>query len=161
MAQRRERSLKLPANLWSSMSRPSRRAGEPLDRVECLRFHCSPRMGSRSRSRSSNFSNWRRDPLPQPGLTPRDPLRRSRRGEVRRQPAPSPPPNRARSNIRTAGCWCCSSIRRACPWPTRLRAQQAALKFLKTQMTQSDLVSVMTYVTDLRCCRISPMTATA
>ena len=35
------------------------------------------------------------------------------------------------------------------PVADQLRAQQAALKFLNTQMTQSDLVSVMTYVTDL------------
>lgn len=35
------------------------------------------------------------------------------------------------------------------PVADQLRSQQAALKFLKTQMTQSDLVSVMTYVTDL------------
>ncbi len=35
------------------------------------------------------------------------------------------------------------------PVADQLRAQQSALKFLNTQMTQSDLVSVMTYVTDL------------
>ncbi len=35
------------------------------------------------------------------------------------------------------------------PVADQLRAQQAALKFLNSQITQSDLVSVMTYVTDL------------
>jgi VWFA-related protein len=35
------------------------------------------------------------------------------------------------------------------PVSDQLRAQQAALKFLNSQITQSDLVSVMTYVTDL------------
>ncbi|HWC96322.1 MAG TPA: VWA domain-containing protein [Candidatus Sulfopaludibacter sp.] len=35
------------------------------------------------------------------------------------------------------------------PVADQLRSQKAALKFLNTQMTQSDLVSVMTYVTDL------------
>ena len=42
----------------------------------------------------------------------------------------------------------------------QIRAQQAALKFLKTQMTPSDLVAVMTYPTSSRCCRISPRIAT-
>ena len=36
------------------------------------------------------------------------------------------------------------------PVADQLRAQQAALKFLKTQLTQSDLVAVMTYSTDLK-----------
>ncbi len=36
------------------------------------------------------------------------------------------------------------------PVADQLRAQQAALKFLKTQLTQSDLVAVMTYATDLK-----------
>jgi VWFA-related protein len=35
------------------------------------------------------------------------------------------------------------------PVADQLRSQQAALKFLNSQITQSDLVSVMTYVTDL------------
>jgi VWFA-related protein len=35
------------------------------------------------------------------------------------------------------------------PIPDQLRAQQAALKFLNTQMTASDVVAVMTYTTDL------------
>ena len=45
------------------------------------------------------------------------------------------------------------------PVADQLRAQQAALKFVNGQITQSDLVAVMTYLTSM-CCRTSLMIAT-
>ena len=37
------------------------------------------------------------------------------------------------------------------PVADQLRSQKAALKFLNRQITKSDLVAIMTYVTDLKC----------
>ena len=123
------------------------KGGEPLNGLQATDFTVTED-GKAQQLKVFEYQSLADAVLPPPALTPRpvEAAASSVKSTVATAIAPSKPGEIKYKDRRLLVLFFDQA---GMPVADQLRAQQAALKFLNSQITQSDLVSVMSYVTDL------------
>ncbi len=125
------------------------KSGQPLTGLKASDFTVTED-GRPQQIKVFEFQQLENTVLPPPALAPREPaasaVAKSAKPAIAPAIAPAPP---GEVKYRDKRLLVLFFDQAGMPVADQLRAQQAALKFLNTGITTSDLVSVMTYTTDL------------